>query len=54
MWFSFRFGGIFVNVGNQYGKVMWSLYTQNNDVKNKTYVVWCFGGYDLIRNKELL
>ncbi|SMC17446.1 Uncharacterized protein YhfF [Clostridium acidisoli DSM 12555] len=25
-------------------KEMWSLYTKNNDVKDKTYDAWCFGG----------
>ena len=25
-------------------KEMWNLYTQNNNVKNKTYNSWCFGG----------
>lgn len=31
---------------------MWSLYTQNNHVKNKTYEAWCFGG-DISTANEL-
>lgn len=32
-------------------KEMWSLYTQNNHVKNKTYDAWCFGGDISIANE---